>query len=87
MKYRGDQQTTGLTGWEGIGLELTVKLAFITGFDDCVSMEQKQVTDIDTASVSDLTTKARKLVLGYVESVGNCNQRTEHSDMKTRPNK
>ena len=76
LRWKGEQvdvfaneirRLAGLAGWKGEGLELAVKLAFVTGFPDRVSVELKQVTDIDTASVSDLITKARVLVSGYSE--------------------
>lgn len=76
LRWKGEQvdvfaneirRLAGLAGWKGEGLELTVKLAFITGFPDRVSVELKQVQDIDTVSVSDLITKARVLVSGHSE--------------------
>lgn len=61
------RRLAGLAGWKGEGLELAVKLAFITGFPDRVSVELKQVRDFDTVSVSDLITRARVLVSGCSE--------------------
>ena len=43
-------------------MELAVKLAFITGFPERVSMELKQVKDCETVSMSELITRARVLV-------------------------
>ena len=76
LRWKGEQvdvfaneirRLAGLAGWKGEGLELAVKLAFITGFPDRVSVELKQVKDIDTMTVSDLITKARVLVSGHSE--------------------
>lgn len=76
LRWKGEQvdvfaneirRLAGLAGWNGEGLELAVKLAFITGFPDRVSVELKQVKDIDTESVSDLITRARVLVSGHSE--------------------
>lgn len=76
LRWKGEQvdvfaneirRLAGLAGWKGEGLELAVKLAFITGFPDRVSVELKQIQDIDTMSVSALITKARVLVSGHSE--------------------
>lgn len=58
------RRLAGLAGWKGDGLELAVKLAFVTGFPDRVSTELKQVKDFDEVSVSDLISRARVLVSG-----------------------
>lgn len=76
LRWKGEQvdvfaneirRLAGLAGWKDDGLELAVKLAFITGFPDRVSVELKQVKDINTVSVSDLITRARVLVTGHSE--------------------
>ena len=64
------RRLAGLAGWKGEGLELAVKLAFITGFPDRVSTELKQVKDVETVSMSDLITRARVLVSGGREDQG-----------------
>lgn len=58
------RRLAGLAGWKGDGLELAVKLAFVTGFPDRVSTELKQVKDFDAVSVSDLISRARVMVSG-----------------------
>lgn len=58
------RRLAGLSGWKGDGLELAVKLAFVTGFPDRVSAELKQMKDFDEVSMSDLITRARVLVAG-----------------------
>ena len=72
------RRLAGLAGWKGEGLELAVKLTFITGFPDRVSMELKQVKDCETESMSELITRVSVDVgdggVG-AESGGNCRQR------------
>lgn len=41
------RQLAGLAEWKGEGLERAVKLAFAIGFPDRISMELKQVKDIE----------------------------------------
>ena len=60
LRWKGEQVDV-------LGVKLAVKLAFITGFPDRVSVELKQIQDIDTMSVSALITKARVLVSGHSE--------------------
>ena len=48
-------------GFEGDGLEKVVKLSFITGFPDSISVELQQVQGIDNMSVSDVLGRARVL--------------------------
>lgn len=73
LKWTGEQvdvyaneirRLAGLAGWKAEGLELSVKLAFITGFPDRMSIELKQVKDFEKVSMADLITKARVLVSG-----------------------
>lgn len=63
------RRLAGLAGWKGEGLELAVKLAFITGFPDRISMELKQVKDVETVSMSELITRARVLVSSGCQEV------------------
>ena len=59
------RRLAGLAGWLDEGLELTVKLAFITAFPDRISAELKQMTNFENTSMSELITKARILVSGH----------------------
>ena len=50
------------SGLTGAGLEQVVKLAFVTGLPDGVSVELQQVQGVEDLSVSDLLGRARVLV-------------------------
>ena len=73
VKWLGEQvdvfaneirRLAGLAGWTGEGLERAVKLAFVTGFPDHISMELQHIKDVDSASMHDLLARARILVTG-----------------------
>ena len=53
-----------LAGWVeymGRGLEKTVKMAFVSGFPDCILMELQRLTGIETMEVEELLKHARVL--------------------------
>ncbi|GFO35001.1 hypothetical protein PoB_006150600 [Plakobranchus ocellatus] len=49
------------SGLRGDGLEEVVKLAFVTGFPDSISVELRQVSGIEHMEVSEILGKARVL--------------------------
>ena len=51
----------GLVGYVGQGLKKTVKMAFVSGFPDRISMELQRLTGIDTMEVEELLKHARVL--------------------------
>ena len=50
-----------LAGWKGDGLETAVKLAFVTGFPDRISVALQQVQNVESVGMSDLIAQARIL--------------------------
>ena len=71
MKWSGEQvdvfandirKLAGLAGLEGEGLERVVKLTFVNGFSDNISIRLQQLPDIETIDMSALVTAARVLV-------------------------
>lgn len=58
------RRLAGLAGWKGEGLERAVKLAFVTGFLDRISVDLQQVKDIETVEMSELIMRARVLASG-----------------------
>ena len=73
LTWRGEQvdvfanetrRLAGLAGWTGEGLELAVKLAFITGFPDHVSVELKRMMCAEEVNMGALIARARLLVTG-----------------------
>ena len=56
------RRLAGLAGFEGVGLEHVVRLAFITGFPDDIGVELQQQTGVKSWSVSSLVARARTLV-------------------------
>lgn len=58
------RRLAGLAGWKGEGLERAVKLAFVAGFPDRISMELQQVKDVETVNMSELIARARVLASG-----------------------
>ena len=50
-----------LAGFTGVGLERTVKLTFVNGFPDHISVELQLLPDIETMTMSALIPKARIL--------------------------
>ena len=55
------RRLAGLAGFEGVGLEKIVKLTFVNGFPDGISVALQQVPDILTVSMSDAISRARIL--------------------------
>ena len=53
------RRLASLSGFDGVGLERTVKLNFVNGFPEDISMKLQQLPDIKTISMSDLIQKAR----------------------------
>ena len=64
------RRLAGLAGFTGEGLELVVKLAFISGYPNRVLMELQREEEFSTASVGDLIVRARVLASGCSE--GGC---------------
>ena len=58
------RQLEGLAGFEGAGLERFMKLAFITGFPNAISIELQQALNIETLDMGDLLVRARVLTTG-----------------------
>ena len=48
-----------MVGYLEQGLEKTVKIAFVSGFPDCISMELQRLTGIETMEVEELLKYAR----------------------------
>ena len=70
VKWAGEQvdvfanevrRLAGLAGYTGEGLERTVKLTFVNGFPDHISLTLQQLPDIGTVAMGDLIPKARIL--------------------------
>lgn len=70
MRWTGEQvdvyaneirRLAGLAGFTGENLERMVKLTFVNGFPDNISVELQQVEKITTLSMSDILTRARIL--------------------------
>ena len=55
------RRLAGLSGFKGADLERIVKLTFVNGFPDHISMELQQVEDIVSLSMSEVLTRARIL--------------------------
>ena len=55
------RRLAGLAGYEGDGLERTVKLAFVSGFPDAIATALERVKGFQTMPVSDLLEEARIL--------------------------
>ena len=55
------RRLAGLAGYEGDGLERTVKLAFVSGFPDTIATALERVKGFKTLPVSDLVEEARIL--------------------------
>ena len=56
------RQLAGLVGYMGWSLERTVKMAFMSGFPDHVSMELQQLAGIENVEVEDILRHARMLM-------------------------
>lgn len=55
------RRLAGLSGYVGRGLERTVKMAFVSGFPDRISLELQRMSGIETMEVEDLLKHARVL--------------------------
>ena len=55
------RRLAGLAGFQGAGLDSVVKLQFVTGFPDSISMELQQVTGVKAMAMSSLLPRARVL--------------------------
>ena len=58
------RRLAGLVGYTGQSLEKTIKIAFVSGFPDCILMEVQQLTGIENMEVEEVLRHAR--VLGAV---------------------
>lgn len=79
LKWTGEQvdvyaneirRVAGLAGFTGDGLEKIVKLTFVNGFPDGISVALQQVPDILTVPMSDSITRARILSAKMSSGVG-----------------
>lgn len=77
LKWVGEQvdvyaneirRLAGLAGFTGEGLERIIKLTFVNGFPDQISVALQQVQNIDVIAMSDLVTKARVLATKKTEN-------------------
>ena len=59
-----------LAGYTGAALEHCVKLAFVTGFPDRISVALQQMDEIDSITVESIVTRARILVENGTEGTG-----------------
>ena len=55
------RRLAGLAGFQGVGLEHVVRLAFINGFPADIGVELQQIKGVKGMAVSDLVTRARTL--------------------------
>ena len=78
MKWAGEpvdvyaneiRRLAGLSGFSGKGLDRVVKLPFVNGFPDNISMELQQVENILTVSMSEILSRARILAPGKPKAV------------------
>ena len=60
----------GLAGMKGEGAETLIRLAFVNGFPEAVSVELQQIEGVDEMKVSDLLSRARILVGSRTDGVG-----------------
>ena len=58
------RQLAGLAWFEGAGLESFMKLAFIKGFPNTISIELQQALNIKTLAMGDLLAQTRVLATG-----------------------
>ena len=78
MKWAGEpvdvyanevRKLAGLAGFSGEGLDRIVKLTFVNGFPDNISMELQQMANILTVSMSEILVRARILAPGKTLTV------------------
>ena len=74
----------GLTGMVGAGLETAVRLAFITGFPDVISMELQQIENVTNMSMSDILSRARVLAANREGATGAVSVSRGKSDQSVR---
>ena len=55
------RQLAGLVGYMGQNLEKTIKMAFVSGFPDCISMELQRLARIEDMEVAEVLRQARVL--------------------------
>lgn len=63
------RRLAGLSGFVGEGLDKIIKLAFVNGFPDQISMGLQQVSNVETMPMSDLVARARVLASKRVHDV------------------
>ena len=78
MKWAGEpvdvyaneiKRLAGLAGFFGEGLDRIIKLTFVNGFPDNISIELQQVANILTVSMSEILVRARILAPGKTPTV------------------
>lgn len=63
------RRLAGLADYTREGLEQTVRLQFMIGFPNCISVVQKQLPNIKTASLSEIISSARVLATDKASSL------------------
>ena len=78
LKWVGEQvdvyaneirRLAGLSGFKGEGLERIIKLTFVNGFPDHISVALQQVPNVETMEMSELVTNARVLTMKKTQNL------------------